>query len=96
MGKIAATLLPCALARFGPLRTRRWIIARSSSAKTSIIWNIASPAGVGIDTLLVQTRSGNPIGRSKVEVATETAIRAAQVGVGVGTVQRVAAELKAA
>jgi DNA invertase Pin-like site-specific DNA recombinase len=55
------------------------------------------------------TRSGNLIGRPMVDAATESAIRlalvkgdrgmrkiAVDIGVGVGTVQRVAAELKAA
>jgi DNA invertase Pin-like site-specific DNA recombinase len=55
------------------------------------------------------TRSGHPIGRPKTNPAIETAIRAAlakgdrgmrkiaaKLGIGVGTVQRVAAELKAA
>jgi hypothetical protein len=38
--------LPCALARSSPALTRSWIIARSNSAKTPIIWNRALPAGV--------------------------------------------------
>ncbi len=54
------------------------------------------------------TKSGKPFGRPRIEAATETAIRkalakgtgirkvAAEVGVGVGTVQRVKAELAAA
>jgi hypothetical protein len=34
-------LLPCALARSSPALTRSWIITRSNSAKTPIIWNRA-------------------------------------------------------
>ena len=49
-------LLPSALARSNPALTRSWIIARSNSAKTPIIWNRALPAGVvvGVDALLMQ------------------------------------------
>ena len=37
-----------------PARTRSWIIARSNSANTPIIWNIALPAGVGgVQSLLM-------------------------------------------
>jgi hypothetical protein len=43
-------LLPCALARSSPAFTRSWIIARSNSAKTPIIWNKALPAGVVVST----------------------------------------------
>jgi hypothetical protein len=34
------------LARRRPARTRSWMIARSNSANTPIIWNMALPAGV--------------------------------------------------
>jgi hypothetical protein len=37
---------PFALARFRPANTRSRIMARSNSAKTPIIWNIALPEGV--------------------------------------------------
>jgi hypothetical protein len=40
------SVLPSSLALRRPARTRSWIIARSNSAKTPIIWKSALPAGV--------------------------------------------------
>ena len=39
------SLLPSALARLRPARTRSWMIERSNSAKTPSIWNMALPPG---------------------------------------------------
>jgi hypothetical protein len=41
-------LMPCSLARPSPASTRSLIIARSNSAKTPIIWNIARPDDVEV------------------------------------------------
>ena len=40
--------LPLALALFRPARTLSWIIARSNSANTPSIWNMALPEGVDV------------------------------------------------
>src|SRR5262245_30538031 len=46
---------PSLLARRRPARTRSWSMARSNSANTPIIWNIALPTGRGgVEALLVQ------------------------------------------
>ena len=41
---------PSLLALASPARTRSWIMARSNSANTPIIWNIALPAGVVVSS----------------------------------------------
>lgn len=62
------SFVPAALVRARPAFTRSWIIDRSNSANTPIIWNIARPAGVRL-----------AFGRNGVEEGADAALKKVEV-----------------
>ena len=70
-GDAAPDLVAPRPALASPARTRSWIIARSNSAKTPIIWNMALPEGVEVlerANVTAATKDGNGIALTQADV----------------------------